>query len=216
MERFTIIHDGSAQGWRTAYLAFHIAGRLGAPLQVLLASSAAGEDLLHQTASEVEVGGRAAGLIVRTRVLPNISLQTIIENIEDATGLFLPHRLVPDPETAARFIGATVCPLWVVSGGSAWRAMALLVEDPAAETEFIAYAAALAQRMDKILTALALENGLPSADDPRLDWITLQDFSFPVVAEALNRLQADLVFLRPSQATLLHELDCTCIVVPRR
>jgi hypothetical protein len=214
MERFTLVHDGSAQGWRTAYLTFHIAGRLGALLQVLLATSIADDELLSQTASQVEIGGRAAGVAIETHILPDPSVETIIENLGETTGLFLPSRLVPDMATAARLIGAAACPLWIVSEESTSRTMAVLVEDSFADEDLIAYAVRLAQRMTETLTGLLIGSSPAPADDSRLTWIPLQDSSLPVVMAALDRLQADLLLLRLPLASLARELDCTCVIFP--
>jgi len=68
MQRFTLLHDGSPQAWQAAYLAFHIAAQLGAPLRVLLFDADDDQDMLAKNASQIEVGGHAAGVNVRTFV----------------------------------------------------------------------------------------------------------------------------------------------------
>jgi hypothetical protein len=98
MQRFTLLHDGSDQGWQAAYLAFHIAAQLGAPLFALLVGSASDEKILARNASQVEVGGRAAGLVIKTRLVTEFSVDIVEENVADSDGLFVPRRLIPDEE----------------------------------------------------------------------------------------------------------------------
>jgi len=104
MQRFTLIHNGSQQGWQAAYLAFHIAAQLGAPLLVWLVDSATDKKVLAQRATQVEVGGRAAGVAIETRLVMEFPIRTLVENKSTVDGIFLPHQLIPNGETAARLL----------------------------------------------------------------------------------------------------------------
>ena len=68
MQRFSLIHDGSEQGWQAAYLAFNISARFGAPLLALLVKSDLPTSLLQKRAAQVRVGGNAAKLVIETKL----------------------------------------------------------------------------------------------------------------------------------------------------
>ena len=217
MQRFTLIHDGSGLGWQAAYLAFYVAVRLGAPLRVLLVDPSADDETLAQKSADIEIGGRAAGVEIETQIVADISLDTITGYITDLNGLFIPKRLVPDGETAARWLEVVSCPLWIVSRESVTRKMAVLVENPDKDEDLITYTARLAQRMNETLTGLIPGEESPSPtiqDSIRLTWVPLQVLSLPSIVSALNRLHIDLLFIRPSNTFLVSKLDCTCVVYP--
>jgi hypothetical protein len=216
MQRFTLLHDGSAQGWRTAYLALHVAARLGAPLQVLVLDTVEDKETVAQRARQITIGGRAAGMTIETCIVPDFSPESLISNIDVANGLFIPSHLLPDQQAAASLFAALSCPLWIVSEESETRKMAVLIEDLTDDGELISYAATLSQRMSQPLTGLVTGEGLPQStwNGVDMDWMTLRDFSLPVMNSALHRLNADLLFLQLSRFSMIGGLNCTCVIYP--
>lgn len=216
MQRFALIHDGSEQGWQAAYLAYHVAAQLGAPLQVLLIESPADKDSVAQRATQIEVGGRAAGVLLETHIVPDFSIDNVTTNTAAINGLFLPLRLLPEEKSAARLLESLSCPLWIVSEESKTHKMAVLVDDLTEDADLIAYAAMLSHRMSQSLTGLILGDGpSPTAQSGAdLAWLPVQDFSLPVIASALNQLYVDLLFIRPSEFSLASGLSCTCVIYP--
>jgi hypothetical protein len=216
MQRFTLVHDGSGQGWQTAYLAFHVAARLGAPLQVLLFDSAADQELLTLNATQLQTGGRAAGVSLETQFVTDFSIESVTRNMGTINGLFVPNRLLPDEKTAAHWLQALSCPLWIVSDELKTRKMAVLVEDPTADEDLIGYATVLSQRMSETLTGFILGAQIPVTvqHSPEMDWIPLQDFSAARIASALDQLHADLLCLKHLQFSLARELGRTCVIYP--
>jgi hypothetical protein len=215
MQRFTLIHDGSDQGWQTAYLAFHIAAQLGAPLQALLGDSTDRETLI-QSAAQVEIGGRAAGVVIRTHLVADFSLDSLIENTNAIDGLFIPHRFIPDGKTAARFLEALSCPLWIVSQGPEIHKMAVLVSDLVADEKLIHYTTTLAHRLQQALVGLVQAGKLASISHSNLDleWEPLLNFSSREIASTINQLGVDLFFVSASKAPLIDDLSSNCMVFP--
>jgi hypothetical protein len=215
MQRFTLIHDGSNQGWQAAYLAFRVAARLGAPLRVLLGDST-DEEMLIQRATQVEIGGRAAGVVIRTRMVADFSLDILVENTSAIDGLFLPRRLVPDEETVARFLEALTCPLWIVSQGPEFNKMAVLVSDLVADEKLIHYTTILSHRLQQPLVGFVQEKELVSAaqSDVEFDWELLQNFSSRAINSTIDQLNIGLFFVSASKTSLINELTSNCIVFP--
>ena len=216
MQRFTLIHDGSDQGWQAAYLAFHIAARLGSPLLVLLVNSAADKETLIQRSAQVKVGGRAAGLAIETRLVMEFSIDMVLANVSSIDGLFVPQRLIPNEETAERLLEALPCPMWVVAKDSETYEMAVLVDDFAADEKAISYATNLSHRIQQPLTGLIRESEfeLTSDVDASITWIPLPNFSSVEVSTAMNQLGAGLLFLPVSRFSLVKELPFTCVICP--
>lgn len=216
MQRFTLIHDGSGQGWQTAYLAFHVAARLGAPVQVLLFDSAADQEILTSNATQLQTGGRAAGVSLETQFVSDFSLESLTKNMGMINGLFVPNHLLPSEETVSHLLQALSCPLWVVSDELKTRKMAVLVEDATADADLITYATVLSQRMSETLTVLILGARIPATPQrsPELDWMPLQDFSAPRIASALDQLHADLLCLKHHNFSLARELGRTYVLYP--
>jgi hypothetical protein len=216
IQRFTLVHDGSDQGWQAAYLAFHITAQLGASLLVLMVGSTTDEKILAQKASQVEVGGRAAGVVIETRLVTKFSVDAVRENAADSDGLFVPRRLIPDEETAVRFLDALSCPLWIVSKESELHEMAVLVDDLAANETLITYTTALSRRLQQSLTGFVRRNelNLISGSDESLAWLPLADFSPTEINATLNQLGADLLFLPLARLSLVSELSMNCVVYP--
>lgn len=216
MQRFTLIHDGSDQGWQTAYLALHIAARLGAVLLALIIDTTSDWKKLAYRATQVEVGGRAAQVPVGTRVVADFSLDVLTENAAGSNGLFVPRRFVPDGETATRFLEALSCPLWIVSQNAEAREMAVLVDDFAANESLIHYTATLAHRIQEPLTGLVHEDKI--ARIPKtgnlITWVPLAKFSHAEITAATRERNASLLFLPASNASLLGDLPMNCVVFP--
>jgi hypothetical protein len=217
MQRFTLLHDGSSQGWQTAYLAFDVSARLGAPLQVLLLDSTADQELLTQNAMQLQTVGRAAGVNLETQIVADFSTESVARSGAVINGLFLPHRLLPDEATAARLLKTLSCPLWIVADELRTRQMAVLVENLTSDEDLIAYAVILSQRMSETLTGLILFNEETSQrlqSSPEMAWMPLQDFSEARIVSALDQLHADLLCIKHSKFSLARGLGRTCLVYP--
>ncbi len=217
MQRFTLIHDGSGQGWQTAYLAFHVSARLGALLQISLLDSGSDREMLSQSAAQLQTGGRAAGVSLETQIVTNFSMEDVIRKTGAINGLFLPNRLLPDENTAARLFGELSCHLWIVSDEPKTRRMAVLVENLPEDQGLIASALMLSQRMSETLTGLILAGKAPPAaqGSPEMDWMPLQDFSAPRIASVLDQLHVGLLCLSHLKFSLARKLGRTCVVYPK-
>lgn len=217
MHRFTLLHDGSAQGWQATYLAFHIAAGLGAPLQVLFNDSISNEETPEQRAAHVETGGRAADVVIESRVLPDLSVDTLKQNITVVDGLFVPRTLVPDGATASRFLEAFSCPLWIVSAKSEIAEMAVLVKSLAKDDHLIVHIKTLSQRLHQSLTGFVPRAELDLArgsDLAALTWVPLPSFTVPDITSALELFRVGLLFVPASSVDLMVQLSCNCVVYP--
>ena len=216
-QRFALVHDGSNQGWQAAYLAIHVAARLGAPLQVWLTDSSTDTEALAQRAAQLEIGGRAAGVTLETQIVRDFSLRTFAHwDITSLNGMFFPHRLLAGDDAAARLLGGLSCPVWIVANEPKTLTMAVLVDDPIGDRELILYAALMSQRMSEAITGLAV-NTMPLEKleaAAELAWFSLHDFSSPAILSALEQLHVDLLFLGLANFSLVRSLKCTCIVYP--
>jgi hypothetical protein len=216
MQRFTLLHDGSDQGWQTAYLAFHIATQLGAPLMVLLADPAADSKTLAQRATQIEVGGRAAGVAIGTRLVADFSVEVVTPIATGSDGLFVPRRLIPDGKTALRYLEAFSQPLWIVSKESEMHKMAVLVDDLIANETLVSYTITLSRRIQQSLTGLVRENesgSIPKAD-ASITWMSLPTFIHTEITAAVQRLDAGLLFIPASRISLVDNLPINCVVYP--
>ena len=215
MQRFTLIHDGSDQEWQAAYLAFHVSAQLGAPLQVLLGAST-NKATLVQRAAQVEIGGRAARVVIETRLVADFSLDTLLENTTSIDGLFIPRRLVPDGKTAVRFLEALSCPLWIVSQGPEIHKMVVLVTDLVVDEKLIHYTTTLSHRLQQSLTGLVQDEKLvlTSQRDLELEWEPIPNFSSQEVNSTIDQLDVNLFFVPASKASLIDNLTSNCVVFP--
>ena len=216
MQRFTLIHDGSDQGWQAAYLAFHVAAQLGAPLLVLLVDSTTDKKILAQRATQVEVGGRAAGVVIGTRIVVDFSVNLVMENVAASDGLFVPRRLVPDGRTALRFLEALSCPIWVVSREAKTHKLAVLVNDLVTNAKLFSFTQALSNRLQHSLTGLISEAKLSSVsrDEAISTWIPLPDNSAREITTALDQNDIDILFVPISRSALIKDLSSNCVLCP--
>ena len=217
MRKYALIHDGTDQGWQATYQAFHIANRLGAPLQALIIDPDQNQAKLAQRAAHVEVGGRAAGVTIETRLLMNFSLDVLEESITAIDGLFLPQRLIPDGETAASYLEAFSCPLWIVSKESEIKEIAVLLNDPAEDSSLISYTKILSHRLQQSLTLILPSDKIqsePAIELQDLKWFALSKFSQSGVNQELENLHIDLLFISATYASMINELSCNCVVYP--
>jgi len=216
MQHFTVLQDDSQQGWQAAYLAFHIASRLGAPLRALLTESSSDENAHAQRAAQVKVGGRAAGVTVETRLITDFSVTTVAENCSNTNGLFVPRRLIPDEKAARRFLKALSCPLWLVSMESAMGGMAVLIGDSVLDEALTQYAMTLSGRIQLPLTGFVHKDKLSliSKSTPGISWQSLTDLTSIEIATALKRIKASLLFLSISRFSLTVEAPVNCVIFP--
>jgi len=217
MQKFTLLHDGSVNGWQATYLAFHVAAQLGAPLQVLLTDSNNDEETLEQRVDHIETGGRAAGVVIETRLLTDFSMGTLKENITAIDGLFIPHRLIPDGKSAAPFLETFPCPLWIASKEPEIREMAVLVNDPIKDERLISFTKTLAQRFQQSLTGLFTEgkmNPASKSETSTFTWMPLPALSLANVTSALRQLNAGLFFISASNAFMAGGLPCNFVIYP--
>ena len=219
MHRFTLLHDGSTQSWQTAYLAFHIATRLGAPLQVLLISDSKHDQLsLSQQAAQIETGGRAAGVAIETTPVTNFSLEGLRKSITAIAGLFAPLQVIPDGKTATAFLITFSCPLWVVSKEANMGGMAVLVNDLHADGSLIAYTKTLSRRLQQPLSGLIKESdvNLPSkSTSPTITWVPIPSFSLKNITLMLEKLNIGLLFVSASNSSMMTQLPCNCVIIPK-
>jgi len=216
MQRFTLIHDGSKQGWQATYLAFHFAALLGAPLLVLLFDPIADEQNLKQRAAQVEVGARAAGVAIETRLVDDFSMEVIAENAMESDGLFIPRRLVPDGETATRFLEALSRPVWIVSKDSEDHKMAVLLSNPQLDEGLLRYSTTLSRRMQQSLTGIVQEGGFNHIVQEETGFSLKQvpALSPHEINTALRQLKIDLLFVSASNAALIEDLNVNFVVYP--
>jgi len=215
MQRFTLVHDGSKQGWQTAYLAFYIATQLGAPLSVLIVGEAGDKTELANRAAQVEIGGHAAGVVIGTQRIEEFTINTVMKHISNSDGLFVPRHFIPDEKTALRFLEALSCPLWLASKKIKMQGVAMLVGDLAGDKAMIDYTTTLSQRIQQSLTGLVLERKLgliPKSDTT--NWLSLSEFSQAEIKKALNRINASLLILPASSFTLAGNLSINCVLYP--
>jgi hypothetical protein len=215
MQRFTLIHDGSKQGWKAAYLAFHIAAQLGAPLSVLQVGEPGDENKLTNRAAQVEVGGHAAGVVIETQWIKEFNLNTVKKHTSNSNGLFLPSHFIPDENTARGFMDALSCPLWLASKETETQGVAMLVGDPVADKALVHYTTILSRRIGQALTGLVLESKpglIPKSDTT--EWLSLPDFSHAEIKLALKRVNASLLVLPVSNFLLTDNLPVNCILYP--
>jgi len=220
MQRFTLLHNGSVQSWQTAYLTFHIAARLGAPLQVLIiGDSTKNKMTLAQWAAQVETGGRAAGVAVETDLLMNFSLERLMDVITTTDGLFAPHHFIPDGKTAALFLDAFSCPLWVTSKESDIREMAVLVENLIEDGYLISYTKTLSYRLQQPLIGLIKEGELaltPKDETSFSSWTPLSSLSLPEITFTLKKLNISLLFITAEKAFMVGKVHCNFVILPKR
>lgn len=216
MQRFTLIHDGSEQGWQAAYLAFHIATLLGAPLHVLIDNSETDKKTIAQRAAQVEVGGRAAKVVIGTQLVTDFSADTVAKNAADTDGIFVPRSLVPDEETALGLLKVLPCPLWIVSQEAEMSGAVTLVGNPTADKTLINYTNILSQRIQQPLTGLILESELEitSKAYEAITWHPLSDFSPQQISIVLKQLNVNLLFASVSYIDLVAKLPINCVVWP--
>lgn len=217
MQKFALIHDGTDQGWQTTYHAFHIANRLGAPLQVLIIDSDQDRAKLAQRAAHVEIGGRAAGVATETHLLMDYSMDALKESITVIDGLFLPQRLIPDGDAVASYLKAFSCPLWIVSKELEIKEMAVLVSDPAEEIQLITYTKTLSHRLQQPLTLLIPKDKVETESANRLQDLkchALPSLTQTTINQELDNLQIGLLFISAVRTNMVHKLPCNCVVCP--
>jgi hypothetical protein len=217
MQKFTLLHDGSAQGWYATYLAFHVAAQLGAPLQALLVDSNSDKESLKQRAAQIKTGARAAGVAIETHLVADFSVDSLKKSITTIDGLFVPHRLIPDGESAARFLEALSCPLWIASKEPEIREMAVLINDPIKDERLISYTKVLAHRFQQSIKAFIKQsdnNPTPKSETSTLTWVSLPTLSLDDVNSALTHLNAGLLFISVSNADMTGELPCNFVIYP--
>ena len=217
MHRFTLLHDGSDQGWQATYLALHVATHLGAPLHVLHIDPSNQQNALAQRAAQVETGGHAAEVSITTDFLADYSKETLTRYSTNVDGFFLPRPLIPDAESASLFLEAFRCPLWTVSVEAKYNTMTVLVGDPALETHLIAESKTYANRLHQTLTGFILDakvEAMVASESSNLKWMSFSEFNKEKLTQALGQLQADLLFTSITNFKLTADLPVNCVFVP--
>lgn len=216
MRRFALIHDGSDQGWQATFLAFHVAAQLGASLLLFLGDSPTDEKLLVQLANQVEVGGRAAGVVIETHFLSDFSVSLATENVPSVDGLFIPHRLIQDGETALRLLEALSCPLWIIAKEFETNDLAVLVNDPAEDAKMIHYATMLAHRLQQNLIGIRKESNFASTliEDPILSWVSIPNFSPSSLTLTQKQIESGLLIMPSSRISLVDNWQFNYLIYP--
>ena len=217
MQRFTLFHDGTEQGWRATYLALHVATHLGAPLQVLHIDPQKQQKALAQRATQVETGGYAAGVGITTDFLTDYSKDNLKRYATNIDGCFLPRPLIPDLESASPFLEVFNCPLWAASVEAKFNAMTVLVNDPVSESYLITETKTLASRLHQPLTGFILDAKVESmnvSESANLKWMSFPEFSAEKITAALNQLQSDLLFTSPVNINLTGNLPVNSVFIP--
>jgi len=216
MQDFALLHDGSKSGWQATFLAFHVAARLGAPLQIYL-KLAKRKEVLKERITQVEAGARAADVSIELLVVNDFSLTSIGRLLKAPDGLFLPQRFVPDGRAALQVIKNLSTPLWIVSRKLEILHMAALVNDSAKDVAMMAYSRAFARRLQEQLTVIIKENSRNLARQqktPFLHLMHLPSLTKLNIIHALRNLNSDLLFIPASKAGLIHALPCNCVLYP--
>ncbi len=216
MQRFTLLHDSSRYGWQAAYLAFHLSARLGAPLLVLLVEPAIDRELIAQRATQVEVGGRAAGLEIKTGLVQSFSVEAVADHAAVSNGLIVPRQLVQDELLLARFLDTLSCPLWVVTKESEMRKMAVLASNVTTEDSLVTQAASLANRLQVPLVGLARQETFAALTQRyrAISWHRIPDFSPVKITGALSELDVEILFLSVSDLSMAIQLPVNCVICP--
>ena len=217
MQRFTLLHDGSVQGWQATYMAFHVTAQLGAPLQVLHINPNNDREAITLRATHVETGGRAAGVTIDTHLLSDFSLKTLKEKITAIDGFFVPQRLTTDGKTVSLFLEAFSCPLWIVSEEARLDDAVVLVNNPMHDTKLISYVKTLSHRLQQSLTALVFDEKIEATPEPEpsdLKWMSLPTFSGEAITHALERLQVNLLFISSLNVSMIGDLPGNLVICP--
>ena len=216
IQRFTLLHDGSAQSWPATYLAFHITARLGALLNVLMMPSADGRVSFETQASDIQVGGRAAGIEVTIQRVDDQSPAALREFLLPTDSLLVPSHLAPDGNSVQALLKMATCPIWVLSGEMEIRKLAFIANRFAAEQSSVRYATMLSQRLQNPLTIIIQSDQLPLTEerDHSLTWFPLTSYSTHDIKTALTEIAPSLFFIPVSQAHLIGQVFINCVVYP--
>ena len=216
IQRFVLLHDGSAQGWQSAYLAFHVAAQLGASLLVILVNPSAEKIDLSNIASQVEVGGRAAGVAIETNQAPEFTLDILPAILESMDSLIIPQQLMRDLDTKSGYLEALSCPTWIVSKDPEMDGMVVLVADLNEAEELVRYAVNLSHRMQQSLIGLIQESHkvIEPNDQIAITWIPLPNFNRAVIKATLDQIGSGLLVTSYSTLPLVENLSVNLIVYP--
>ena len=216
MQRFSLIHDGSEQGWQAAYLAFNISARFGAPLLALLVGSDLPHGLLAKRAAQVKVGGNAAKVAIETKLIPEISVNAVAKESKNINGLFVPRHLIPNEQFAHNLLRDLSCPLWVVSKEADLHGIGMLVENPTVQKALINFAINLSHRIQQPLIKLVTNNNYSSI--PKSDttgrWIPVQEFTQEGIMASLSQVETNLLIFSSTNFSLVNEIPINCIIFP--
>ena len=211
MLKFVLVHDGTDLGWQAAYRAFHVAARLGASLLAVVIDSRLNADDLVQAAAEIKVGGNAARIILTTSVIAEFTEEKLVKQVIPGDGLFLPRHLVPDEQTALRFLDRLGNPIWAIATQAEINRMGVFIPEQSTDLQAISYARLMANRMRKPLVGFS---NLARSDraDPGVEWVEVRDSSDQAVFDAVDENEIDLLIFLPSQVRLLNSLPINCVI----
>lgn len=219
MKKLVLLHDGNINEQHATYLALHVAARLGALFKVFLFSSQRDGKPLAQIGAQIETAGRAANVSIEITMLTEFSVGILKKQLRSADGIFASRRLIPDGKTAASFLEAFSCPLWVVADKSELGEIALLIPNPAKEKSLLRNTKTLSRRLQKQLTIFF------KADDPlsmtvtelqSANWTPISSTSSRRIRTLVEKYHIGLLFISPANIALLGKMDCTCVIYPKK
>ncbi len=204
-----MIHDGSAQGWQTAYMAFHVAARLHASLLAISLAKSNNRESSAERILKMGVGARAAGLMLRTGTIHELTAEAVAAQAGGSGALLLPKDLFQDMALAPAQVEALACPVWLISHEHEIRRLGVVVNDAVSVKGALHYASTLALRLNQPL--ICLTNAAGPAKLPRtlknvdLKWDVLNDLSVQAIHQQVSAKDIDLVLFNTTQTPLSYD-----------
>jgi len=217
MQTVVAIHDGTSQGWETAYLAFHVAARLVTSLLILsLPVDQEGYSLSEQS-EKILTGGRAAGLTVETRGIEGMTAEHISRQAPDIYALLVPKNLPTDENLLIDLTRKLSCPIWLVGRKYEIRQLGVWLQ-AATQTLASRHTTAMARRLGQRVVYFTAHSQAPDSLDPEVIWKPVEDASPQALAKQVEIMHVDMLIF-DSEATLLFQkckslLDCVLALYP--
>jgi len=208
-QRLTVIHDGSAQGWQTVYVAFHVAARLQGSLLAISLANSNNRESSAERILKMGVGARAAGLMLRTRTIHELTAKAVAAQAGGSEALLLPKDLFRDLALAPAQVEALACPVWLISHEHEIRRLGVVLNDPVIVKGALHYASTLAFRLNQPL--ICLTTAPSPAKYPRtlknvdFKWNVLNDLSVRAIHQQVSEKDIDLVLFNTTQTPLSYD-----------